>query len=86
MFVLGIIFATLAGLQVFFLITKAVSSYAARRLLSFSENHPTLKYDMEEKNQELRAKLDQIEKVSSSGPRVAALIFLTLAILCFYFQ
>jgi len=86
MFTAGVVFAVLAGLQVFFIVMRAVSRHAARRLLVFSENHPTLKYDMAEKNAELRSKLETMEGLSMTGPKVFALIFLAISLAFFYFQ
>jgi len=86
MFTAGVVFAVLAAMQVFFLGARAVYPTLGRKMLSYSESNPFLKHEMAEKNEELRVAMARMEQTPTRGPKIAALIFLALSILFFYFQ
>jgi hypothetical protein len=86
MFTAGVVFAVLAALQVFGLVARAVYPTLGRRMLSYTEGNPFLKHEMAEKNEELKAAMARMEQTPTRGPKIAALLFLALSILFFYFQ
>jgi hypothetical protein len=85
MFTAGVVFAVLSGIQLFFIVSRFAGLYMGRKMLKFSDT-PQMRHSMSEQRGELQSKMEQLEKASTKGAQVLALVFLGISILLFYFQ
>lgn len=85
MYTAGVVFATLAGLQVLFLLMRGGGGFAIRTALRHSDT-PFLRHELSTEREQLQTKLGELEKTSTRGPKIMSLVYLAVAALFFYFQ
>lgn len=85
MFTTGVVFSVLALTQIVAVIIRPVALKVSRSLLNETDT-PFLRHELAKSREELQERIKLVESFPTFITKLAALLFLAVAITCFYLQ